>query len=73
MEKCKHEQTKTFEHIKKLGNTLLDAQQMFVQKAIHMTLSIPLHHATRSFQFINTCEEENKGFLYYFHKNLKHL
>ncbi len=63
MEKCKHTQTKAFKHIKKIGNAFLDAQQMFVQQAIHITLSIPLHHATRSFQFINTCEEENKAFV----------
>ncbi len=55
--------------LKKESNALLDAQQMFVQQAIHITLSIPLHHATRSFQFINTCEEENRDFILFPQKN----
>jgi hypothetical protein len=32
----KHEQTKVFERIKKLGTTFLNAQQMFVQQVVHI-------------------------------------
>jgi len=60
LEKCKHEQTRTFECIKKLGNAFLNAQQMFIEQVVHITLSIPLYHSTRSFQFINTCIIINK-------------
>jgi hypothetical protein len=73
LEKCKHTQTKAFKHIKKIGNAFLDAQQMFVQQAIHITLSIPLHHATRFFQFINRCEGENRVFCIISTKNLECL
>jgi hypothetical protein len=30
LNKCKHEKTKTFERIKKLGNAFLNAQQMSI-------------------------------------------
>jgi len=69
LEKYKYEQTKTFEHIKKLGNAFLNPQQMSDQQAIHKALSIPLYHATRLFQFIDTCEEENKAFILFTQKN----
>ncbi len=32
--KCKHKQTNKLEHIKKLGNSFLNAQQMSMQQAI---------------------------------------
>jgi hypothetical protein len=62
LNKCKHEKTKAFEHIKKLGNAFLNAQQMCAQ-VVHITLSIPLYHSTKSFQFINTCQQQNRTFL----------
>jgi hypothetical protein len=61
--KCKHEQTKTFEHIKQLGNVFLNAQQMSIQQVVHITLSIPLYHSTSSFQFLNTCQQQDKTFV----------
>jgi hypothetical protein len=30
---------------------------MPIQQAIHIVLFIPFYHSTRSFQFINTCDE----------------
>jgi hypothetical protein len=33
---------------------------MYVQQAIHLTLSTPLYYTTRFFQFINTCKEHEK-------------
>jgi hypothetical protein len=35
---------------------------MSVQQTIHIYLSIPLYHSTRSFQFKTTCEEHDKFF-----------
>jgi hypothetical protein len=40
-DKCKCEKTKAFEQIKKLRNAFLNAQQMSIQQAIHICLSIP--------------------------------
>jgi hypothetical protein len=56
---------------KNLGNAFLNAQQMFDQQANHKALSIPLYHVTRLFQFISTCEDENKAFVAT--KKLEHL
>jgi hypothetical protein len=39
LSKCKHEQYETSKQIKKLGNTLLNAQQMSIQQAMHISLS----------------------------------
>jgi hypothetical protein len=39
LEKWKHEQTKAFEWIKKLGTTFLNAQQMFVQQSVHIIIN----------------------------------
>jgi hypothetical protein len=36
---------------------------MFVQQVLHMYLLIPLCHSTRSFQFMNTCEEHDRVFV----------
>ncbi len=61
MDKCKHEKTTTFERIKKLRNAFLNAQQMSIQQAIHLYLSISLYHSTRSFQFLYTCEKNDRA------------
>jgi hypothetical protein len=39
LSKCKHEQYETSEWIKKLGNTFLNAQQIYIQQAMHISLS----------------------------------
>jgi hypothetical protein len=44
--------------IQKLGNVFLNAQQMVVQLAIYLVLSLPLYHSFRTFQFINTSFEK---------------
>lgn len=36
---------------------------MYVQQAMHLTLSMPLYYTTRFFQFINTCKEHEKTFV----------
>ncbi len=48
---------------KKLGNAFLNTQQMFIQQVVHITLSIPLYHSIRSFQFINTCQQQDRTFV----------
>jgi hypothetical protein len=32
---------------------------MFVQQVVHITLSMPLYHSPISFQFINTCQQQD--------------
>jgi hypothetical protein len=61
LEKCKYEQTSDVERVRKMGNSFLNAQQMPAQLAVYLALSLPLHHATRSFQFINTSEEQSRA------------
>jgi hypothetical protein len=39
LEKWKHEQTKAYEQIKKLGTTFLNAQQMLKQQSIHIIIN----------------------------------
>ncbi len=41
----------------------LNAQQISIQQVVYLTLSIPLYHSTRSFQFINTCQQQDKTFV----------
>jgi hypothetical protein len=63
LNKCKYEQYETFEWIKKLGNTFINAQKMSIQQVVHITLSITFYFTTRSFQFINTCNEHERTFV----------
>jgi hypothetical protein len=37
-----------------MGNAFLNIQQMLMQIATYIVLSIPLYHASRTFKFINT-------------------
>ncbi len=48
LNKCKCEETNAFEQIKKLKNAFLNAQKMSIQQTIHICVSIPLYHSTRS-------------------------
>ncbi len=73
MEKFKSEQIEAYEWIIKLGNAFLNAQQMSIQQDIHIFLFIPLYHSTRSFQFINTCEQQDKAFVLLPQKILQQL
>jgi hypothetical protein len=63
LDKCKNEEIKTPWQIKKLGTAFLNAQQMLIQQAVHICLSIPLYHSIKSFQFINICEENDRTFV----------
>jgi hypothetical protein len=61
--KCKHEEYERTKQIKKLRNTFLNAQQKSIQQVVHISLSIPFYHSTRSLQFINTCNEHERIFV----------
>jgi hypothetical protein len=72
LDKYKHDkQTKASKHIKKLENAFLNAQQMSTQQVVHITISIPLYHSTRSFQFINTCQQQDRTFVLLPQKNTR--
>ncbi len=36
---------------------------MSIQQVVHISLSIPFYHSTRSFQFINTCNKHERPFV----------
>jgi hypothetical protein len=36
---------------------------MSTQQVVHITISIPLYHSTRSFQFIDTCQQQDRTFV----------
>jgi hypothetical protein len=42
---------------------------MSIQQTVHISLSIQFYHSTRSFQFINTCNEHEKPFVLLPQKN----
>lgn len=60
---CIAEKTEANIRIQKLGNAFLNAQQMSAQLAAYLVLSLPLHHASRSFKFINTSPLEERAFV----------
>jgi hypothetical protein len=71
LNKCRHEQIEVSKCIKKLGNAFLNAQQMSTQQIVHIILSMPLYHSTRSFQFINTCQQQDITFVLLSQKNTR--
>jgi hypothetical protein len=46
-----------------LGNTMLNLQQMFVQQAVHIVLSLPLNSSSRACIFINTSPIDQHTFV----------
>jgi hypothetical protein len=44
---------------------------MPIQQVVHISLSIPLYHSIRSFQFMYICEESNRAFILLPRKNYK--
>jgi hypothetical protein len=57
--------------LKMLENAFLSAQQMSTQQVVHITISIPLYHLTRPFQFINTCQQQDRTFVLLPQKNTR--
>jgi hypothetical protein len=49
----------------------LNAQQISIQQVVYLTLSILLYHSTRSFQFINTCQQQDITFVLLSQKNTR--
>jgi hypothetical protein len=49
--------------IEKLGNEFLNTQWMFVKLIVTLILSLPLHHYSQSFNFINTTPYEEWTFV----------
>jgi len=62
LNKCKHEQTQASQCIKILDNAFLNAQQIFSQQNTYNVIK-HFYHSTRSFQFTNTFEEQNRAFV----------
>jgi len=52
-----------FETIHKLGNALLNMQQMSSRQAIHIILSLPLYSSSRRTIFINTTPSQKITFI----------
>ena len=46
--------------IRKLGNALLNMQQMSIRQAVHVVLSLPLHSSSRKTIFINTTPNDRQ-------------
>lgn len=49
--------------IRKLGNTLLNLQQMSAQQAVHIALSLPLSCSSRECIFVNTSPVDERTFM----------
>ena len=49
--------------IRKLGNTLLNLQQMSAQQAVHIALSLPLNSSSRECIFVNTSLVDERTFM----------
>jgi hypothetical protein len=56
-----------------MGNTFLNAQQISIQLATYIVLSIPPYHASRTFKFINTSLLQEHAFVLKDVKSLKNL
>lgn len=60
-----HEKRKidAIQMIQSLGNAFLNLQQISAQQAIHIALSLPLHHSLRECSFINTALAYEQTFI----------
>ena len=56
--------------ITKLGNALLNLQQISSQQATHIVLSLPLNHSSRKCIFIDTRDDYNHTFILIHNKEL---
>lgn len=67
-----HEKTYVISR-KKIGNTFLNAQQIFAQLAIYIVLSIHLYHSSCKWFFINTSPPSEWTFVLKSNKQLQNL
>ncbi|XP_059070801.1 uncharacterized protein LOC131860407 [Cryptomeria japonica] len=58
-----HENIDAIQMIKKLGNALLNLQQMSSQQAAHIVLSLPLNKSSRKCIFIDTRPDDERTFI----------
>jgi len=64
---------KHLNNFKTLENAFLNAQQMSIQQAVHLCLSIPYIIQQNHFNFINICQENDRTFVLLFQKTLNKL
>lgn len=62
-EDCLHNNEIKIETIQKLGNALLNMQQMSSRQAVHIVLSLPLYSSSRKIIFINTAPFDKRTFV----------
>ena len=62
-EDCCHNSDSKVETIRKLGNALLNMQQMSSRQAIYIVLSLPLYSSSRKTIFLNTATSEKRRFV----------
>ena len=60
---CIAEKTDASSRILKLGNAFLNGQQMSAPLGVYLTLSMPLYHSSRTFEFINTSPYNERAFI----------
>ncbi len=51
------------DRVRHIGNKFLNAVEISAQEAVYMVLQIPLRRSSRLFQFINTCNPDERVFL----------
>jgi hypothetical protein len=73
IKKCEDENIDVNLKIRKLGNTFMNAQQMFAQLATYIILSLPLYHVSRSFPFLNASLQPEHAFVFKSTKLLNEL
>ena len=57
---CTNNNAPTYERLHRVGNAILNSQQLTAQQAIYISLSPPLHSSTREVIFINTSPTEKR-------------
>ena len=62
-EDCCYNNDSKVETIRRLGNALLNMQQMSSRQAVHIVLSLPLYSSSRKTIFINTAPSEKRTFV----------
>lgn len=59
-ENCMCDRDNKIQTIHKLGNVMLNTQQMLTRQAFHIVPSFPLYSSSRKTIFINTAQLKNK-------------
>ena len=59
-DQCLADNDGKIETIRKLGNALLNMQQMSIRQAVHIVLSFPLYSSSRNTIFINIAPDDKQ-------------